>query len=111
MGTKIAAFVVTLMVNLIIGAVTLFMMLVAMNGYSESDAQWGLLAYIVLAAVTSLLMAVGAVLLAGKLLKRQFSPIAAILISVPLFSIAGIVLKIVCSLIGIGTAEYVRVNY
>jgi hypothetical protein len=34
-----------------------------------------------------------------------------VLISVPIFSVAGAGLKIVCSIIGVAIAEYVRVNY
>ena len=111
MAYKIVASVITLIANLVIGAVVFFMMLIAMNGYSESDAEWGLIAYIVLAIVTTVLAGVGAFLLTGTLLKRQFSPLVAVVIAAPVFAVTGAVLEIVCGLVGIGIAEYVRVNY
>jgi hypothetical protein len=111
MAAKITAFLVTLMVDLAAGVVILFMMLLAMNGFHESDATWGLGAFIILAILVSLLMSTGALLLVRLLLKKQFSSTVSALIAVPLFSVIGIGLEIICSLIGIGIAEYVRVNY
>jgi hypothetical protein len=111
MASKIAAFVITLIISLAIGAVIFFMMLIAMNGYSGGDAEWGLIAYIALAVVTSLLSALGALLLARTLIKRKFSPLASVLIAAPVFAVIAAILDIVSCLIGIGIAEYVRVNY
>ena len=39
------------------------------------------------------------------------SPVISALISVAVFSVVGIGLQIVSSLIGVGIAEFVRVNY
>ena len=111
MAPKIIAAILTLLINIAAGVVILFMMLVAMNGFSESDATWGLGVYIVLGLMISLLMGVGAFFFASRLLKKEFSPVASVLISIPVFAIAGSVLKMVSSLIGIGVAEYVRVKY
>ena len=111
MAYKAAAFLITFILNLIAGAVIFFMMLIAMNGYHESDAQWGLGAYIVLAFIGTMVMSTGAVLAVGLLTKRLYSPVKAALIAIAVFSIIGVVLKIVFSLIGIGVAEFVRVNY
>jgi hypothetical protein len=111
MPLKIASFLLTLIVDLAAGAIIFFMMLIAMNGYSESDAQLGLLAYIILAVITSIAMGVGSVIAVGLLIKREFSSIIAGLTAVPVFAIVGIVIEIVSSLIGIGIAEFVRVNY
>jgi len=101
----------TFVINIAAGIVILFTMLVAMNGYSGSDAEWGLGAYIILALIISLSMSLGAFLLTGRLLKKQFPSVASVLIAIAVFAIAGVVLKIVSSLIGIGVAEFVRVNY
>lgn len=111
MAAKITAFLTTLLLNIASGIVILFMMLVAMNGFSGSDAEWGLCAYILLAVLASILMSVGAALLVHIFLKRQFSAVVSALIAIPVFTIVGIVIEVVCSLIGIGIAEYVRVNY
>ena len=111
MAPKIIAAFTTLAINFAAGVVILFMMLVAMNGYSESDATWGLGLYIVLASIISLSMSLGAFLLSGRLLKKQFSAVASVMIAISVFAIVGIVLKIISSLIGVGVAEFVRVKY
>ena len=45
------------------------------------------------------------------MVRRRFSAAVAVLTAVPAFSAIGIVLEIVSSLIGVGIAEFVRVNY
>jgi len=111
MAAQITAFVITLLINITIGVGVFLFMLVAMNGFSESDAEKGLIAYIVLAVGVSILMSTGAYLLTRYLLGRKFKGVAATLIAVPVFSVVGGGLKIVCSIIGIAIAENVRVNY
>jgi hypothetical protein len=111
MSAKIAAFVITLVVNIAVGVVIFFFILLAMNGYSESDATYGLGAYIALAVAVSLLMSTGAAAGVHVLMKREFRAATSALIAVPVFSILGAALKIVCSIIGVSVAEYVRVNY
>ncbi len=86
-------------------------MLLAMNGFSGSDAEYGLIAYIVLAILISISMSIGAFLLTHFLLKKQFTSAPSVLIAILVFAIAGVVLKMVSSLIGIDLADYVRVNY
>lgn len=93
------------------GVVIFFFMLLAMNGFSESDATWGLGAYALLALMVVILSSTGAFFLAGSLAKKQFSPVVCALIAVPVLSILSIGLEIVCSLIGVGVAEFVRVNF
>ena len=53
MASKIVALTATLIVNIIAAIIILFGMLVAMNGFSESDATWGLGAFVVLALVVT----------------------------------------------------------
>jgi hypothetical protein len=50
-------------------------------------------------------------LLTKRLESNQFTSLAALLISIPVFSIVGIVVEAICSLIGVVTAEIVRVNF
>lgn len=111
MATKLTAFFVTLAINIAIGVLVLFFLLIAMNGYSESDATYGLGAYIGLAFIASLAMAAGAAFMTGLLVRRSFKGSSAVMISVPIFSAVGAGLKVVCSIIGVLIAEYVRVNY
>jgi hypothetical protein len=111
MAPKIIAFLVTMLANIAAGVVVFFGVLVAMNGYSESDAMYGLIAYIVLAVSVTLLVSVLAVGLTHILLKREFRGWASALIAAAVFSVTGIVLKFFCSIIGVGIAEFVRVNF
>jgi hypothetical protein len=111
MPGKIAAFLITLIVNIGAGAILLFVMLLTMNGYSESDAIWGLGAYVVLALTAALIVSLASVLLTGRLVKRQFSTAVSLLISIPVFSVVGIALELICSFMGVGVAEFVRVKF
>ena len=108
---KIAAFLITLMMTAGVGVFIFFMMLIAMNGYSGSDAEWGLIAYVALTVTVIVLVSFGAVLLLSAMLRKQFSPVISFLASVAAFSVLGAVLEIVCCLAGVGIAEYVRVNH
>lgn len=111
MAPQIIAAAITFIATLA-GAVVIFlMMIIAMNGFSGSDAEWGLIAYIGAATATIVLMSTAAVFLVRRLVRKQFSAIGAVAIAVPTFSVVGIVAEIVLSLIGIGIAEFVRVNY
>jgi hypothetical protein len=111
MAAKLAAFLITLLINIAVGVAIFFFMLLAMNGFSESDALYGLGTYIVLAILVSLLMTGGAVVVVQVLTKRQFRGWVAALIAIPIFSVVGASLKFVCSIIGVLIADYVRVNY
>jgi hypothetical protein len=111
MGPPIIAFIPTFLINLAAGVVIFFGILVAMNGYSESDAMYGLGTYGLLAFLVTLAMSLLAALLTRRLRKREFRAVSAVLIAVAIFSLIGIVLKVICSIIGVGVAEFVRVNF
>lgn len=111
MVSKIIAFACTFLVNLVSGVAILFFMLIAMNGYSESDATWGLGVYAVAALTAAIATGFGAVYFAKYLFKKNKSPLTALLISIALFSLIGSVLQVICSLIGVGVAEFVRVRF
>ena len=111
MPAKILAALVTLLINVVIGVVIFVFLLLAMNGYSESDATYGLGVYVVLGLIVSLTMSLLATLLVHILMKRNLRGWTAALIAIPLFSVIGLGLKIVCSIAAVAVAEYVRVNY
>lgn len=111
MTPKIVAFIITLLANVAIGVAVFFSMLVAMNGFSESDANYGFGAYIPLALLVSLAMSAAAAFAVHLLMKREFRGSIAALIAVPVFSVIGGGLKIVCGIIGVLIADFVRVNY
>jgi hypothetical protein len=111
LSAKITAFFITLVINVAIGVVVFFFLLLALNGYSESDATYGIVVYIALALIVSLTMSACASLTTHVLLKRKFRVLAAVAISSAAFSIVGIGLKIVCCVVGVMISEFVRVNY
>lgn len=111
MAPKLISFFLTLAINVTAGVVLFFGLLLAMNGYSESDATYGIVAYVVLALAVTLLMGGLAAVLTRLLQKRGFRAWSAVMISVLIFAFAGAILKFVSSLIAVGIAEYVRVNF
>jgi hypothetical protein len=111
MAAKIIAFLITFITNIAAGVLIFFFMLIVMNGFRESDATWGLGIFIILAILIAILMSLGAVFVIRLLVKKQFSGAVSALIATPGFLILGIVLEIVAGLIGIGVAEFVRVNF
>ena len=111
MFPKIIACLLTLVANVVAGLCVFFVMLIAMNGYSENDATFGLVTYVVLALLVTILMSVSAVLLVRTLQKRKFSGLSAAIIAVLVFSATGAVLKVIFGLLGVGIAEFIRVNY
>jgi hypothetical protein len=111
MAPKVLAFIITLILNIAIGVAVFFVLLLAMNGYSESDANYGFIAYIILALIVSLLMGSSAAIVANVLQKRKFSGVVSSLIAIVAFTGVGAALKGVCALIGVGIAELVRVNF
>lgn len=111
MSAKIIAALVTLILNIAFGVVVLATMIIVMNGYSESDATWGLGAFVVLAVVVAVLMALGAFFMAGFLTKKQYGAIATAIIPILVFSIVGVGLEVVAGGVGVGIAEFVRVKF
>lgn len=108
---KIASALLAAIVNIMLGIAIGFFLLVAMNGYSESDAQYGLTVYVILAIIVTLLMAGSAFVITKKLFENQWHGVLAALVSVTAATIFGAILKMICSIIGIAVSEVVRVNF
>jgi len=108
---KVVAAIVTGVMNITVGVVVFFFMLLAMNGFSESDASYGIVTYIILAVLATILMAVSAVATVHVLLKRNWRAARAAILAILLFSGVGAGLKVVCSIIGVLVADLVRVNF
>ena len=111
MAPKILAAVITLLLNVSAGVIVFFAMLLGMNGFSESDANYGIVAYIILAVAVSITMALLAAVGVHLLMKRDFRAVSAALVSIVVFATLGSVLKVVCSVVGILVADFVRVNF
>lgn len=111
MGAKIAAFLLTMTACITAAVIALSVLILAMNGYSESDAMWGLGTFVVLAILASLIAGVGSIILGSKLMTRQFSVVRSLLIAVAVFSVVGIGLNLASAVVALGIAEFVRLNY
>ncbi len=99
------------MINIAIGVVVFAGIIIAMNGYGESDATWGIGVFLLLASAVTILMSIGAFIVARMLTKKQFGAVSSTIIATLIFSVLGGGLKVVCSLIGVGIAEFVRVKF
>jgi hypothetical protein len=86
-------------------------MLVAMNGFSETDATWGLGTYVVLMVVFTAAAGAGAAVMTSRLASRGRGKAVAMLIAIPLFCIGGVLAEIVAGVIGVAVAEIARVNF
>lgn len=88
---RIAAFLITSLINLIAGVVLLFFLLLALNGFTGKQAEIGLILYIIWVLIASILAGVLSVRLANYLAaKKSFSRWIAALISIAVFSLTGI---------------------
>jgi hypothetical protein len=111
MARTVVTFLITLILNIAAGVAVFLFLLLAMNGFSESDANYGFVAYILLAVLVSLIMGSLAAVTAHQLSKRGFRPVSSSLIGIGSFTVVGIVLEVVCSIIGVLVADFVRTNY
>ncbi len=90
MAPRLITFLIILLANLAIGAVWFFFLLMALNGFSSEDAQWGIIAFVAMAVIVSAFAALLGSGLAHLLITRwRMGPLAASLIAVPIFTILG----------------------
>lgn len=111
MAAKLLSLILTMIFTIAAGVIILLTMVVAMNGYSESDATWGFIVFIGLATAGIALISAAAYLLSRSLLRRNFKPLTSVVIAVPACTAAGMIFMAIASLAGVGAAEFVRVNY
>lgn len=111
MWAKGLAGVLVLAANLAAGGAVFAGMLLGMNGFSESDANWGIGAYILCALAVTAGMVVGAVLAVRFLAGQGWNEWGAAALAAAVFAGVGAGLKVVCGIIGVLVAEAVRVNF
>lgn len=87
---QILNFFITAIINIGIACVLFIFLLIVLNGFSESQADPGLILYVAWALLTALIAATLSVLTAKYLIgKKSFKPFSAIAISSPIFIIVG----------------------
>jgi len=106
---KSIPFTITALVNIGVGVVLLFALLLGMNGYSEDQATLGLIGFIVWVLLVSVLSAVLSVAATNFLMtKASMNFWIAAPISVLVFIIVGIVFQIIGCFISLLMTEALR---
>ena len=106
---KAIAFVITVTINLVIGAICLFFLLMALNGFRESESNWGIGAFlltVLFASAGTALAAAGAVHF--MMSRKGYGAAMSIAIFVPLFVIVGGTINSAGIVIGALVADIVR---
>lgn len=87
-------------------------MIIAMNGFQESDAEWGIYLFTLWAAVGALFSAVSSYFGVSYLVNRKkINVYLAGLISILIFSVVGGIVNSVGVVAGLITAEVVRTGF
>jgi hypothetical protein len=105
---KVVIFLVTALGNIGIGIILFFFLLLSLNGYSEKQAEAGLILFIIWVLFFSA-AAVCAVLSASFLtIKKSLNWIAASLVSILIFVVIGAILNFVGTVAAIVLTEALR---
>ena len=110
MAAKIITFLSILLINLAVGFALLFFMILALNGFSERDANYAFLTFITGGIVVSFLTAIAGIFLLNFLTNKSWNRILAVIVSVAAFSILGFVINVVIWFAGILIADLVRTS-
>ena len=111
MTPNTVALAITLVANAVTSVVVLAVMVLTLNGYSESDSTYGMVTWLILVLLCILLTCSAAFSGVQVLMKRKFRPFTAVLIAAVCTSVAAILLNIACGIVGVATAEFVRTYF
>ena len=106
---KIVVFILNALIQFAVAAFGLFMLLVALNGFSEKQATSGLLFYIILSIVSILGIGAASALGAHRLAaKPALGKFAAGAIAVPVFAVIGFVILTIALFAAVFLAQALR---
>lgn len=108
MGAKVAAFLLTLVAMVILAVVGFVVLIIALNGYNESDATYSFGAYGIFAFLLVFAFACVAGGVTHVLIGREFGSKSAAMIGILVGVAVGFVGLFVCIVIGVLLAEYFR---
>ena len=108
MGAKVVAFLLTLVAMVIFAVVGFVVLILALNGYSESDATYSFGAYAIFAFLLVFAFACIAGGVTHLLIGREFGNKSAAMIGIISACAAGIVGLFICVVVGVLLAEYFR---
>jgi len=107
---RFAAAGITLVIDVVVAVIIGLFLLIAMNGYSEGAATWGLGAYLAAAVSTCCLAAFAASSLTRVYLQRATSTFAGVFLSISVSASVGIAVLVVAGFVAVGVAEYARTH-
>ena len=111
MTLKIFTVAAAMLLNIAAAFVIFFFLLLALNGYSEGDAMWGLAAFAVLALIITILSSGIAYASVRLLLNKDYRWITAGSISTIVAAVLGAVLQLGACLVAVLVAEIVRTSF
>jgi hypothetical protein len=111
MAPKIIAAIITLLINIGAGIALFFFLILALNGYHENDAVYGLGAFAIVAGLVTISTTAAAFVAAHQLIRNNFKSLNAALLATLVFSILGAVLIMFGVILGVGVAHFVSLNY
>ena len=110
MTAKIITFLTIGGVNLAVSVFLLFFLMLGLNGFSERDANYAFLFFIIGAIVVAVLSGVLGIVLLKILINKSFRSVSASIISILIFSILGIIINIALWFGGLIIADIVRTS-
>lgn len=108
MGAKVAAFLITLIAMVILAVVGFVVLILALNGYSESDATWSFASYGILAFLLVFAFACVAGGVTHLLITKEFTSKSAAMLGILIGCVVGFIGLFICIVIGVLIAEYFR---
>ncbi len=111
MNVNVISLLITLLASSIFALAALFIMMVALNGYSGSDANFAFIAYAALALAVILITSGLASFSTGGLVRRGYKVWFAVPIASIGFSFLAFVFIVIAAFLGGAVAEIVRVNF
>lgn len=111
MSVNIISLIFTLLAGAVFALAAVVVMIISMNGYSESDAAYGLAAFAILALAIVLITSGLASFSTGGLIRRGYKPWLAVPVASCAFSVLSFVFIIIAAFLGVAVAEIVRINF
>ena len=111
MFLKVASFVLTLVADVIIGVLILVFLLIAMNGFGERVATWGLAVYVILAVFISILSSTAAYFFSARMIARGKSAVMSVLLISGVCVAIGLVGEVISGFVGVVIAEIMRTKH
>ncbi len=108
MNPKITTYILTFVANVATGIVMLVALIVALNGFMERDARWGMWTFIILMILASVTLPLLAMLSVDMLMRRRMKALTSGLIATIGFSVIGFVVDLGLVFLATVIAEVIR---